>query len=126
VTAVNPHPALDTDVGWLDCDDAEALAQAALAPPWWAKRGGSLPGGNLATCSRHARSAANQFAPRLVEVAQGLLLDDHAALGQPRECRSGLGELSGLLHIPRCRTAGLPPTAARPPGSTRTGRARSG
>jgi hypothetical protein len=44
-----------------------------------------------------------------VEVSQGRLLDDHAAVGKPWVGGAGLGELAALLDVPWRRVAVLPP-----------------
>ena len=44
-----------------------------------------------------------------MEVPQGLLLDDHAAVGKPWVGGAGLGELAALLDVPWRRVAVLPP-----------------
>ena len=85
------------------------------------------PGRPCATTAAGPGSPVEERGHRLGEVAQRLLLDRLGAGRQPRVLGSGLGELPALFQVARrAGAAGVPVDAARRPGSTRTGRGRSG
>jgi hypothetical protein len=96
-----PAPVQPPHMGRSQRDDAESLVPAALAVARW--RGTCRPRSGQDVCAALAPNShrGEVVGPRLLEVSQRLLLDDHASPGQPGKRGSGLSELATLLGEPR-------------------------